>query len=175
MEEKDPVLTKLFNNIYGRKTINRDSLVKLLNSVDIECIFLLAYEDPYLQIINNKFTLYSPSLNNSDRLYYFLRGYLIKKYLNISQIELISLYKFKFTSDVEIQIKKDLFPNLIEFSLEDILRNIPNTIDFLLDDSIKHVWSKIRLTEVSLNRLNQHLYIFNNLIKYYVNPELLFR
>lgn len=175
MEEKDPVLTKLFNNIYGRKTINRDSLVKLLNSVDIECIFLLAYEDPYLQIINNKFTLYSPSLNNSDRLYYFLRGYLIKKYLNISQIELISLYKFKFTSDVEIQIKKDLFPNLIEFSLEDILRNIPNTIDFLLDDSIKHVWSKLRLTEVNLNRLNQHFYIFNNLIKYYVNPELLFR
>lgn len=174
MKGKDPVLYKLFNYIYGRMYLNKESLAKLLKPVDIECTFIVGTYS-HLQIKDNKFTLYIPTIDNCTILHFILKGYLIKKYLNTNQIELISLHNFKFASDVETQIKKDLFPDLIEYSLEDILNNILNTVDFYLDNSIRDVWSKIRISEAKLETLEKNFYIFNTLIKYYVNPKLLFR
>ena len=174
MRGKDPVLYKLFNSIYGRLYINKESLAKLLKPVDIECTFIVGTYS-HLEIKDNKFTLYIPITDNCTILHFILRGYLIKKYLNTTQIELISLQNFKFTSDVETQIKKELFPELIEYSLEDILNNLLNTIDFYLDGSIRDVWSKIKISETKLDTLEKNFYIFNTLIKYYVNPQLLFR
>lgn len=175
MNEKDPFLTRVINKLYGKQNINKATLNYLLKYVGIDNSNDSFFKQVHLCICNNTFTVNTYILSPSQRFYYYFKAYLIKKYLNTDQIESIGLDYFKFKPNLELKIKKELFPGLENYPLDKIILQIISIVFnpkkmFYVDYN-----NRLKLFSNDFIELKEDFYFLNTLIKTYVDPKQLFK